>query len=131
MAIAFEPGHWPLTDTPLAWELAWALAAGPLPVRRALRDDLAMRAAHVTHPHMYLWFLAVDPAAQGRGIGAALLAELHGRSAELAVPTFLETGSEANVGFYERLGYGVIGELELPSGTTQWQMERPDGASSG
>lgn len=131
VTIAFEPGRWPLTAAPIAWGLAWALAAGPLPVRRALRDDLVMRAGHVTHPHMYLWFLAVEPAAHGRGIGRALLAELHGRSAELAVPTFLETGSEANVGFYERLGYEVIGELAMPSGTMQWKMERPAAAIRG
>lgn len=125
VTIAFEPGRWPLTDTPIAWELAWVLAAGPLPVWRGLREDRAMRAEHVTYPHMYVWFVAVDPALHLRGIGRSLMADVHGRSAELSVPTFLETGSEANVGFYERLGYEVIGELRMPSGTPMWKLRRP------
>ena len=36
-----------------------------------------MRATHAEHPHDYLWFLGVEPAQQGRGIGRALMAELH------------------------------------------------------
>ena len=51
-------------------------------------------------PALYLWFLAVDPAAQSRGVGRALLAELHAESAELEVPTYLETGKMENVAYY-------------------------------
>ncbi|MCB0866380.1 MAG: GNAT family N-acetyltransferase [Solirubrobacterales bacterium] len=123
--IAFEPGRWPLSDGSMLWELGWVLAAGPLPVYRGFRDDRAMRAQHVTHPHMYLWFLGVDPERQGQGIGQALLADLHARSATLGAPTFLETGTRENVGFYEHLGYEVLGEISLPSGPTSWRMERP------
>jgi len=74
---------------------------------------------------MYLWFLGVDPAVHSQGIGRALLADLHARSAELGVPTFLETGTRENVGFYGRLGYEEIGEIAMPSGPTMWKLERP------
>lgn len=126
-SVAFEPGHWPIPAGSLVWELAWLLAAGPLPAWRGLRDDRAMRAEHVSHPHVYLWFLGVDPAWHGGGAGRALLADLHARAEALGVPTFLETGSRANIGFYERAGYAVIGELAMPSGPTMWRMERPAG----
>ncbi len=124
-AVAFEPGRWPLSDGSILWELGWVFAAGPLPALRGLRDDRAMRAEHVTHSHMYLWFLGVDPEVHSQGIGRALLADLHARSEVLEVPTFLETGTRENVGFYGRQGYEEIGEIALPSGATMWKLERP------
>jgi ribosomal protein S18 acetylase RimI-like enzyme len=129
-SVAFEPGSWPLSEGSIAWELGWVFVAGPLPAWRGFNDDRAMRAEHVTHPHMYLWFLGVDPKVHSRGIGRALLAELHDRSAEIGMPTFLETGSEENVRFYERLGYEVLSDMTLPSGARMWRMERPDGAAA-
>lgn len=126
-AVAFDPGRWPLADASIGWELGWVLAAGPLPTRRGIRFEGAIRAEHVTHPHMYLWFIGVDPALHGRGVGRALLDDLHGRSAEHGVPTYLETSSEANVGFYRRRGYELLGEIALPGGPTMWRLERPPG----
>lgn len=124
-AVAFDPGEWPMTDASIGWELGWVLAAGPLPVRRGLGFERAIRAGHVTHPHLYLWFIGVDPALHGRGIGRALLADLHRHSTGLGVPTFLETSSEANVSFYRRQGYELLGEIALPCGPPMWRLERP------
>lgn len=101
------------------------LVAGPLPALRGARDDSAMRSEHVEHPHLYLWFLGVDPSAQGGGVGRALLAELHADSDAAGVPTYLETATPQNLGFYERDGYEVIGEIPMPSGPLMWRMERP------
>lgn len=123
--IAYEPGTWPMPDSSFAWELGWALIAGPLPIYRGLRDDRVMREHHVEHPHMYLWFIGVDPPRHGTGVGHALMAELHQGSDELRAPTYLETGTGSNVGFYESLGYRVLGEIEMPSGAHMWRMQRP------
>lgn len=124
-SIAFDPGRWPLTDGAVVYELAWVLAAGPAPVRRAIAFDRAVRAAHVEHEHMYLWFLGVDPAAQGTGVGRALLAAVHERAAAHGVPTYLETGTMENVSWYASAGYELIGEMALPHGAPLWRMERP------
>jgi ribosomal protein S18 acetylase RimI-like enzyme len=130
-SVAFEPGRWPLSQGSFIWELGWLAVAGPVPAWRGFQDDRAMRAAHVSHPHMYLWFLGVAPALHGWGVGRALLAELHADAEALGVPTFLETATPDNVGFYERDGYAVSGEIAMPSGPTMWRMERlsppPDG----
>ena len=124
-SVAFAPGRWPLPERSVAWELGWLLVAGPLPAVRGIRDDRAMRAVHVTHPHMYLWFLGVDPARHGTGVGRALLAELHAESDSLGVPAYLETATPGNVGFYERDGYATTGSIAMPSGPEMWTMERP------
>jgi ribosomal protein S18 acetylase RimI-like enzyme len=124
VSIAFEPGAWPLTDGAVVYELAWALAAGPLPVRRGIAFDRMVRAAHVGHEHAYLWFLGVHPDEQGRGAGRALLADFDARADACEVPAYLETGTFENVAWYAGAGYEVLGELTLPSGEPVWRMER-------
>jgi D-alanine-D-alanine ligase len=64
-----------------------------------------------------LYWIAVDPAAQGRGVGAALMAESERRIA-LAGPArvYVETSSRAQYaptrGFYERCGYRTAATLD-------------------
>jgi ribosomal protein S18 acetylase RimI-like enzyme len=125
VTVAFAPGKWPLPDGAVVFELGWLAVAGPLPAMRGLRDDREMRAHHVRHPHVYLWFLAVDPGYHGNGVGRALLADLHADSDAIGAPTFLETATPENVAFYERDGYEVLGEIAMPSGAKMWRMERP------
>lgn len=124
VVISFDPGRWPLSDGAVVHELAWVLVAGPAPVRRAIAFDRAVRAEHVGYEHMYLWFLGVDPAAQGTGVGRALLADLHARADARGVPTYLETGTMDNVPWYGSAGYSVVGEMTLPHGGPLWRMER-------
>jgi catechol 2,3-dioxygenase-like lactoylglutathione lyase family enzyme/ribosomal protein S18 acetylase RimI-like enzyme len=89
----------------LAWTGAWA------------RHDLG-------EPHWHLGPVAVDRAAQGQGIGGALLAAFARRMDELRATSYLETDRRENVGFYERHGFAVVAEepvLEVPN----WYMTRP------
>jgi len=125
VSIAFDPGRWPISDAAFVYELAWVLAAGPLPVRRGIAFDRMVRNAHVEHEHLYLWFLGVDPAEQGRGVGRSLLGHLHRRSDRHGVPTYLETSTMDNVAYYASAGYELLGELALPGGAPLWRMERP------
>jgi ribosomal protein S18 acetylase RimI-like enzyme len=124
VSVAFEPGAWPVPEGAFAYEIGWLLMAGPLPLRRAIAFDRKVRAAHVPHPHMYLWFLGVDPAVQARGIGKALLADVHAEAAANDVPTYLETGTMANVTYYASVGYEVLGEINLSTGEPMWLMHR-------
>jgi len=43
------------------------------------------------------------------------------------LPSYLETATPSNVGYYERCGYEVVGEIAMPSGPVMWRMERPAG----
>jgi ribosomal protein S18 acetylase RimI-like enzyme len=79
---------------------------------------------HPREPHYYLAVLGVDPTRQHEGIGSALLRgglEVCDRE---GVPAYLETGKERNVRFYERHGFQVTGEIELPRGPRVWLMWR-------
>lgn len=72
----------------------------------------------------YLGLLAVDPAFQGGGVGTALLRAGLDRADAEGADAYLETGTEANVAFYERHGFEVAGRIELPTAPTHWAMRR-------
>ena len=109
-----------------------ALVTTPLRVREATnrffaygRAVEALRARAVSEPHWYLAGIGVDPAAQRRGVGTALLqpgidgAERDGLSAVLL------TNSERNLTFYERSGFRTVAEGETPEGGPHaWAMVR-------
>ena len=78
----------------------WAWIEGCLPVER----------------HWLLDQLAVEPSAQGRGIGTALLRFATEHAGADGLPLFLETGMARNVAFYERFGFAVMGEGDAPGG---------------
>ena len=59
-------------------------------------------------PHWYLSFLAVAPEYQGQGAGTILMRHMLGKVADTGVPCYLESVDEANLAFYERLGFRVV-----------------------
>ena len=79
---------------------------------------------HPAQPHWYLDLLGTAPDAQGRGLGSALLRELRERVDVEGASSYLETDRSANLPFYERAGYAVLGE-ERVLGVRVWPMWRP------
>lgn len=82
----------------------------------------------VAAPHFHLNMLGVRRAFAGRGIGRALLGAVQGLSAEHATSTgvSLDTEEPANVAFYERAGYRVLGKAPVGPGIDTWALWRPD-----
>lgn len=78
------------------------------------------------------WFLStvgVDPSAQGKGLGRAVILPGLWAADQAGQPAYLETATEWNVRFYERLGFSVSAEVDLPdSGPRTWCMWRGAGA---
>ena len=86
---------------------------------------LAIEAKHPARPpHWYLPLLGTDPAAQGQGIGSAVLAPVLDQCDADGLGAYLESSKERNIDFYARHGFRVTGELHLPRGPTMWQMWR-------
>jgi len=79
-------------------------------------------------PHWLLDQVAVEPAAQGRGIGGALLRFAIGRAELGERPLVLVTGMPANLPLYERFGFCVMREADAPDGGPRiWLMRRDPG----
>ncbi|MDJ1137119.1 GNAT family N-acetyltransferase [Streptomyces iconiensis] len=79
-------------------------------------------------PREPAWFLGtvgVDPGSQGKGLGSAVVRPGLIAAEAAGVPAYLETSSERNVDFYERLGFTVTGTVDLPGGGPRtWSMLR-------
>jgi ribosomal protein S18 acetylase RimI-like enzyme len=75
-------------------------------------------------PHWYLAVLGTDPSAQGAGIGSALIGPTLGRCDAEGIPAYLESSKEANISFYQRHGFRVTQEIDLPQGPKLWAMLR-------
>jgi GNAT superfamily N-acetyltransferase len=122
VAATFAAGLYP----PPAWTVAYFvpgfLLAGPGPIIRGLRFNAIQEHGHPETEHVYLWFLAVDPAQQRGGIGRALLARVY---EEAEAPVYLDTANPANVPYYASNGYEEIGKEDGPRGATMWFMRRP------
>lgn len=74
-----------------------------------------MNRFHPHEPHWYLPLIGTDPAHQGRGHGAALMAHAVARCDARREPAYLESSNPMNVPFYERFGFKVMGEIQQGS----------------
>jgi ribosomal protein S18 acetylase RimI-like enzyme len=79
----------------------------------------------VPDPHWTLGLLGVDPSRQRQGIGSALLASGLARADAERRVCYLETERESSVRLYERHGFVVANEGEIPGHDQRvWTMVR-------
>ena len=97
------------------------IARAPLIGRGLL--GLERKHPHVP-PHWYLAVLGTDPAAQGQGLGSAVLGPVLEQCDADGVGAYLESSKERNIDFYARHGFRVTSELRLPRGPRMWAMWR-------
>jgi ribosomal protein S18 acetylase RimI-like enzyme len=91
---------------------------------RVFEISAAMEAQHPAEPHEYLWFLGVQPAWQGNGIGSALMTPVLAQCDIDSKPVYLEATSRANVRLYERHGFDVMGVIDAHGGAPLYPMWR-------
>jgi ribosomal protein S18 acetylase RimI-like enzyme len=119
------PGHWKtsmLGMLPLAPTMVRGI--GPRLVK-ALRGLARLEKAHAQHPdHYYLAVLGTRPDRQGEGIGSALMAPVLATCDGEGLGAYLESSKEANIPFYRRHGFEVVGEVAFPGGPSVWPMWR-------
>jgi len=75
-------------------------------------------------PHFYLAVLGTEPAAQGRGLGSAVLGAVLEQCDSDQVGAYLESSKERNIDFYARHGFRVLEEIRLLRGPRMWSMWR-------
>jgi ribosomal protein S18 acetylase RimI-like enzyme len=93
-----------------------------------------LEAAHPQHePHFYLSLIGTRGSHRGRGLGMDLLREKLAALDAAGMPAYLESTNPANRARYENLGFGRIGEVELPGGgplvELMWRAPRPNHTS--
>jgi GNAT superfamily N-acetyltransferase len=68
-------------------------------------------------PHWYLANMGVDPDHKRTGVGTSLLMHVLDRCDDAGDPAHLETSDPvANIPYYERFGFEVISEVQVPGG---------------
>lgn len=68
---------------------------------------------HPSAAFYYLWFIAVDPAKAGKGLGSELLNQLIAQSQVMNLPFYLETSTAKNIPWYRKHGFQIFDELDL------------------
>ena len=110
-----------LSELELRVALLRVSGSGHQRVRRAIRL-IQQSEPHV--PHFELRVIGVDPAFQRRGIAGLLLGPVIERCDQEGIPMSLLCTKERNVGLYERFGFRVTNEIEVPAGPRLWNMWR-------
>lgn len=85
-------------------------------VRRGIRVTELMKREHPEEPHWYLAVIGSDPQVRGAGLGHALMRSRLDRCDAEFAPAYLESSNPDNIGYYERFGFEVTGEIALPDG---------------
>jgi GNAT superfamily N-acetyltransferase len=130
VALWTPPGRLGAGQLRQAWRMpAFVRAVGLRRVARVVPAIAALGARHPRRPHWYLSELAVDPPAQGRGIGSALLADRLTACDRSRLPAYLESSSPRNTPLYERHGFHVLEELRMggdgPPVRLMWREPAP------
>jgi len=74
----------------------------------------------------YLSIMGILPSAQGRGLGAALLAGTLAEASQAHASGYLETFTPRNVKFYERLGFRQVAAHLEPTTNKEYVVMRKD-----
>lgn len=87
-------------------------------VRASIRSDLfaifeQTAKYHPAEPHWYLPLIGVDPAHQGQGYGASLLAYALQQYDRDHLPAYLESTSPRNISLYRRHGFEALGTVQV------------------
>ena len=79
-------------------------------------------------PFWYLDHIGVETSDRRAGLGTALIQHGLAMADRDGVPSFLETARPENVGYYERRGFLVVADEDVPDGGPHlWFMARPPG----
>jgi ribosomal protein S18 acetylase RimI-like enzyme len=124
-ALWAPPGHWKASLRETAELVPCFLRPrliGRLPLVTVGWEKLEH--GHPREPHFYLAVLGTEPAAQGQGLGSAVLRGVLDQCDGDGVAAFLESSKESNIAFYARHGFRVTEEVGLIRGPSMWKMWR-------
>lgn len=118
------PGQWRHTVGEQVRAAPGLLLAFGAAMRRGQQAEELMQRHHPEEPHWYLAVIGSDPSVRGSGQGQALMRSRLDRCDAEHAPAYLESSNPANIGYYQRFGFEVTGEIVLPDGPSLWPMWR-------
>lgn len=125
VALWLPPGHWKVPPLTLTKMLPRFMSLFGRRLSLVLRGLFEVEKQHPqSADHFYLPFMGVDPDHQGRGIGSSLLMPVLERCDRDRIGAYLEATNDDNRRLYERHGFKVVGEINLPAGPPLWPMWR-------
>jgi GNAT superfamily N-acetyltransferase len=124
-ALALGTAHYAEGFAGVAWWLPPGAAPDEASLVRVIQETVAearqdalfsmveqMEAFHPREAHWHLPLIGVDPAHQGKGIGAALLRHVLRACDHQKVLAYLEATSSRNILLYERHGFEALGSIQ-------------------
>ncbi|MEA5599381.1 GNAT family N-acetyltransferase [Rivularia sp. UHCC 0363] len=114
-------------STKTASEEQFAIAIGEEALMRIEAYSNLKKTNKPSSPHFYINTLGVHPQSHGKGIGSALLSQVHQMSQQHSDSqgVALDTQTQKNVGYYQRFGYGISNTVKLEN-VENWFMFRPN-----
>ena len=100
------------------------------------RMPKAMSATEAFHkrgegPHWYLMTIGTRTARQGEGLGSQLVELGTSQADDTGVPCYLETATDANIAFYRKRGFEVIGQADCYDHMLTGMIRRPRQPANG
>jgi len=90
------------------WDLKLALRGIGIPkISKVLKRESTIEEVQPKERFIYVWFIGVEPESQGRGEGSKLMKSILDMAKEKNLPVCLETSTERNFKWYEKLGFSV------------------------
>lgn len=118
---------------PMDDDLAGRIAAGEVRVLEEAGAILALLVTERHHGHLLIDNVAVSPAAQGRGLGRALLAAAEAEARAAGLPRlrlYTHALMASNIALYRRAGFAEVARLR-EKGFDRVYMEKPLSAGAG
>ena len=110
-AITIDPTKKRTTVKSVLWDLKLIFGCiGLFNVKKVLKREAIIKQYHPKESFIHLWYIGVNPNQQGQGAGTKLMKEIIQNAR--GKPICLETSTERNYTFYERLGFQRIAELD-------------------
>ncbi|HMS18937.1 GNAT family N-acetyltransferase [uncultured Sphingorhabdus sp.] len=120
------PGKADSDDEPLIAQLLPMLRIFGFALPRAMRVVEGIDKNRPKGDFWYLHFVGVRPGHQGKGWGGRIIREGLARADAGGLPSWLETATPENVPLYQRLGFVIQCEWDVPKGGPHfWGMMRP------
>lgn len=79
-----------------------------------MKREKLLKQIHPNPAYCHLWFIGVENASQGKGIGTQMLEYLKQICREKNLQIHLETSNLRNLKFYERNGFKLYDKMKLP-----------------